>query len=143
MKKQHDNDVILQFCTLVVFFIIVMFAFSIFMNGHYLPGGGFVGGLLLSAALLIILIAYDIKTLYKIFPIDFKKMIGIGLIFCFATPLVSIFQGKPFFTHSFGELYIPVIGNIHYHTALFFDIGVLLVVIGTTLTIILTIGENE
>lgn len=95
MKKQ-DNDVILQFCTLVVFFIIVMFAFSIFMNGHYLPGGGFVGGLLISAALLIILIAYDIKTLYRILPIDFKKVIGIGLIFCFATPLVSILQGKPF-----------------------------------------------
>ncbi|QQB05448.1 Na(+)/H(+) antiporter subunit B [Macrococcoides caseolyticum] len=142
MKKQ-DNDVILQFCTLVVFFIIVMFAFSIFMNGHYLPGGGFVGGLLISAALLIILIAYDIKTLYRILPIDFKKIIGIGLIFCYATPFISILQGKPFFTHSFGELHIPVLGAIHYHTALFFDIGVMLVVIGTTLTIILTIGESE
>ncbi|ATD30880.1 Na(+)/H(+) antiporter subunit B [Macrococcoides bohemicum] len=142
MKKQN-NDVILQFCTLVVFFIIITFAFAIFMGGHYTPGGGFVGGLLISSALLIVLIAYDIKTLQQIIPIDFKKVIAIGLMFCYGTPLISILQGKPFFTHTFGDLHLPLLGELHLHTAVLFDIGVMLAVIGTTLTIILTIGENE
>ncbi|WP_414051129.1 Na(+)/H(+) antiporter subunit B [Macrococcus animalis] len=142
MNKQN-NDVILQFCTLVVFFIIITFAFAIFMGGHYTPGGGFVGGLLISSALLIVLIAYDIKTLNQIIPIDFKKVIAIGLMFCFGTPLISIFQGKPFFTHTFGDLHLPLLGELHLHTAVLFDIGVMLAVIGTTLTIILTIGESE
>lgn len=142
MKKQN-NDVILQFCTLVVFFIIITFAFAIFMGGHYTPGGGFVGGLLISSALLIVLIAYDIKTLQQIIPIDFKKVIAIGLMFCYGTPLISISQGKPFFTHTFGDLHLPLLGELHLHTAVLFDIGVMLAVIGTTLTIILTIGENE
>ncbi|MCE4955772.1 Na(+)/H(+) antiporter subunit B [Macrococcoides caseolyticum] len=141
--KRQNNDVILQFCTLVVFFIIITFAFAIFMGGHYTPGGGFVGGLLISAALLIILIAYDIKTLKQIIPIDFKKVIAIGLMFCYGTPLISILQSNPFFTHTFGDLNLPLLGELHLHTAVLFDIGVMLAVIGTTLTIILTIGENE
>lgn len=141
--KRQNNDVILQFCTLVVFFIIITFAFAVFMGGHYSPGGGFVGGLLISSALLIILIAYDIKTLQHIIPIDFKKVIAIGLMFCYATPLISILQGKPFFTHTFGTVRLPLLGELHLHTAVLFDTGVMLAVIGTTLTIILTIGENE
>lgn len=142
MKKQN-NDVILQFCTLVVFFIILTFAFAIFMGGHYVPGGGFVGGLLMSSALLIVLIAYDIKTLNQILPVDFKIVIAIGLMFCFGTPLISVLQQKPFFTHTFGELFLPLLGELHLHTAVLFDTGVMLVVIGTTMTIITTIGENE
>lgn len=142
MNKQR-NDVIFQFCTLVIFFIILMFSFSIFLGGHYTPGGGFVGGLLVSGALLLILIAYDIRTLERILPLDFKKVIAIGLAFCYGTPLISLAMGKPFFTHFFGELHVPLFGAIHWHTAMLFDLGVMLAVIGTTMTIILRIGESE
>lgn len=142
MKKQN-NDVILQFTTLVIFFIILVFSLSIFLGGHYSPGGGFVGGLLVSGALLLVLIAYDIKTLQMILPLDFKKVIAAGLVLCYVTPLIALLMNRPFFTHFHGELHVPIIGGIHWHTAMLFDLGVMLAVIGTTLTIILTIGENE
>lgn len=142
MNKQN-NDVIFQFCSLVVFFIIIMFSFSVFLGGHYSPGGGFVGGLLVSGALLLILIAYDIKTLEHLFPVDFKLVIAFGLTLCYGTPVISWLFGFPFFTHFHGTLSIPLLGDIHWHTAMLFDLGVMLAVIGTTMTIILTIGENE
>ncbi|KAA1042556.1 Na(+)/H(+) antiporter subunit B [Macrococcus equipercicus] len=142
MNKQR-NDVIFQFCTLIVFFIIFMFSLSIFLGGHYTPGGGFVGGLLVAGALLLVLIAYDIKTLESILPIDFKKVIAVGLTFCYATPLIAVLLGRPFFTHFSGDLHLPLFGAVHWHTAMLFDLGVMLAVIGTTMTIILTIGENE
>lgn len=142
MNKQN-NDVIFQFCSLIVFFIIIIFSFSVFLGGHYSPGGGFVGGLLVSGALLIILIAYDIKTLEHLFPIDFKLVIAVGLTLCYGTPLIAWLLGRPFFTHFHGVLDIPLLGEIHWHTAMLFDLGVMLAVIGTTMTIILTIGENE
>lgn len=141
--KKLSNDLILQFVSLVIFFIIVMFAFSIFLGGHYSPGGGFVGGLLLAGALLLILIAYDIKTLERLLPVDFKIVTAVGLMIAFATPIIAVLNGKPFFTHFFGDLYLPLFGNLHWHTAMLFDLGVMLVVVGTTITIILTIGENE
>lgn len=142
MNKQR-NDVILQFSTLVIFFIIIMFSLSIFLGGHYSPGGGFVGGLLVSGALLLILIAYDIKTLNQLLPIDFKKVIAWGLTFCFITPFIAVIKGDPFFKHYYGDIHLPVVGAIHWHTAMLFDLGVMLAVIGTCMTIILTIGENE
>ena len=71
------NDVHLQYISKVAFFIITMFSLNLFFAGHYTPGGGFVGGLLMSSAVLLLLIAYDVKTLKKMLPIPLKLLISL------------------------------------------------------------------
>lgn len=121
--------------------LLLLFSVFILLRGHYLPGGGFVGGLI--AAIAFVLHAFsngleNTRNLLRIHP-GFLMPLGltISLLSGLAPVLVS---GEPFMTGVWFPDPVPVIGMIG--SALFFDIGVYLVVVGVSLTIIFTISEN-
>ncbi|MBM7609216.1 multicomponent Na+:H+ antiporter subunit B [Lysinibacillus composti] len=137
------NDVILQFTAKIVFFIIFFYAVHIFFAGHYTPGGGFVGGLVTSSAIVLLIIAFDLKTVKSILPINYLYLVAVGLLLALGTAAFSMFVGEPFFTHFFDYFNLPILGKTSLHTAALFDLGVYLVVVGVTMTIIQTIGDDE
>lgn len=139
----RTNNLILQFTSKIVFFMIFFFAVHIFFAGHYTPGGGFVGGLLMASAIVLLVIAYDLKTVQKILPLNYMYVTATGLILALGTAAYPMFNNKPFFTHYFDYFTLPLIGKTSLHTAALFDLGVFLVVVGVTMTIIQTIGEDE
>lgn len=120
--------------------LLLLFSIFILLRGHYEPGGGFVGGLIASIAFILHSLASGLdktKELLKFPPFLFIPF-GLGLALC--SGLVPLFAGMPFMTVMGFEDAVPVIGYIS--TALFFDIGVYLVVLGVTLTILFTISES-
>ncbi|RHW36826.1 Na(+)/H(+) antiporter subunit B [Lysinibacillus yapensis] len=137
------NNVILQFTAKIVFFMIFFYAVHIFFAGHYTPGGGFVGGLVTASAIVLLIIAFDLKTVQSILPINYIYLIASGLLLALGTAGIAMFTGKPFFTHFFDYFNLPILGKTSLHTAALFDLGVYLVVVGVTMTIIQTIGEDE
>lgn len=139
----RTNDVMLQTATKVVTFIILMFAVHIFFAGHYTPGGGFVGGLLTTSAIVLLMLAFDIETVKKILPLNYVTMTAVGLLLAVATASASIIFDVPFFTHAYDYFDLPLFGKTSLHSAMLFDAGVYLVVVGVTMTIIQTIGEDE
>ena len=137
------NDIILQTVTKFTLFVIILFSIHLFFAGHYYPGGGFIGGLMTSGAIVLLLLAFDIKTVKAILPIDYIKVIAVGLLFSTGTGVGGLFFDAPFLTHAFTYVDLPLLGKTSLHTAVLFDTGVFLVVIGVTMTIIQTIGESE
>lgn len=137
------NDVIFQTVTKFLVFLIFAYAANLFLAGHYTPGGGFIAGLMAAGGIVLLLLAFDLKTVQKIFPINFIHMTALGLLIATGTGIGSFFFDVPFLTHTFGYFDIPIIGKTGLATAVLFDIGVFLVVVGIAMTIILTIREDE
>lgn len=140
MKK---NNVILQTTTKVTFFIIFLFSIHIFFAGHFAPGGGFVGGLLTTGAIVLLLLAFDLETVKETLPFNFTIVIAVGLLLSLGTAAGSILFNVPFFTHAFSHFELPLFGDTELHTAMIFDLGVYLVVVGAAITIIQSIGGDE
>src|SRR5690625_6865855 len=92
MLKQ--NNVILKTTTSLIAFILLGFAVYLLFAGHDSPGGGFVGGLMTSAAIILLYMAYGIKNVNKIIPIDFKVLIPIGLLLARSEEHTSELQSR-------------------------------------------------
>ncbi|WHX48393.1 Na+/H+ antiporter subunit A [Paenibacillus woosongensis] len=139
----RSNDVILRMTSRVAMFIILTFSLYLFFAGHNNPGGGFIGGLMTSAALVLLAIAYGQEVMRSIVPLDFRKVMASGLFIAFLTGLGSLWFGVPFLSHAFGHAHLSILGEVELATAVIFDLGVYLTVVGVTMTIILEIGRDR
>ena len=115
-----------------VVFVLIALGVHLFLRGHNAPGGGFIAGLVIAVASLLLRMAVN-RPLLSFAP---KALIPWGLLLAFLTGVVPMALGEPFLTSAFGYLEWPFIGEFEWATAVFFDTGVFLVVIGATLTII-------
>ncbi len=136
-------SLILNRITRVVIHILLVFSIFLLLKGHNEPGGGFIAGLMASVSIVLIYITYDIETVKKFMPISYPAMIALGLFFAAGMGLGGVVLGYPFLTQTFDYFQIPFIGEIELATALIFDIGVFLTVVGATLLIISSIGEGS
>jgi multicomponent K+:H+ antiporter subunit A len=126
---------LLPFATLVAMYI--------FMRGHNEPGGGFVAGLVFSVALLLQYIVSGTSWVEAHLPLYPRRWIGVGLLTALATGLGALFWGYPFLTSHTAHLSLPVLGEVHIASALFFDIGVFTLVVGSTLLILTGIAHQS
>ncbi|MDQ0091195.1 multicomponent Na+:H+ antiporter subunit B [Paenibacillus anaericanus] len=137
------NDVILKSVTRVAAVIILTFSIYLFMNGHHHPGGGFIGGLSMASAIVLLYLSFGIEKVRENIRVDFKKLSAIGVLIAIGTGTVSVVFGKPFLTQTFGHVDLPIFGDTELASALIFDTGVALAVIGTAVNIILSISEDR
>lgn len=137
-----SNDVILQTVTKLVVFIILTFGVELFFAGHNNPGGGFIGGLVLSSAIVLLYLVYDMETVHKGIPVDFKLVAALGVMLAVGTGLGAVLFGAPFLSQAFSHFNLPIFGNTELATVVLFEVGVALTVVGTVVTIILSISED-
>lgn len=137
------TDVFLQTATKILVFIIMTFSIFVLFAGHHNPGGGFIGGLITASALVLLYIAFDLQSVRDIIPVDFKQLAAAGVIVAVLTGTASFLFDVPFLTQAFTYVDLPFLGTTELATAVIFDLGVYMAVVGTTMTIITSISEDE
>ncbi|WP_133580419.1 Na(+)/H(+) antiporter subunit B [Aureibacillus halotolerans] len=137
------DDLILQSTVKIIAFVILAFSLYSLFAGHNATGGGFIGGLMTSAALVLIFISYGYEVARHVIPVDFKRLIPAGLGIALLTGIGSFVFQQPFLSHTYGYWDLPFFGKFEWATAMLFDLGVYITVVGVTMTIILSIAEDQ
>ena len=115
----------------------------IFLRGHNEPGGGFVAGLVLSVGLILQYIISGTEWVEAHMPLSPRRWIATGLLCALATGVGAFAWGYPFLTTHTAHLHLPWLGEVHVASALFFDIGVFALVVGTTLLILTALAHQS
>jgi len=134
------KSLILQTASRYLMVLLVIFSVFILLRGHNEPGGGFVGGLLIAGAFALYGLAYEPKAARRLLRFDPRSIIGVGLVTAAGSGLAALWHGQPFLTGQWLPYPIPFLGKLG--TVFFFDVGVYLVVLGTTLLVLLTLEEG-
>ncbi|HRC73471.1 MAG TPA: MnhB domain-containing protein, partial [Candidatus Competibacter sp.] len=111
-----------------------------FLRGHNLPGGGFIAGLVTAAALVVQYLANGVAWSQERLPWEMPFFVGLGLLAAAVAGLGSLLFGYPFLTSTFGHFRWPLIGEFELASAMVFDLGVYLVVVGASLSILVRLG---
>ncbi|MEJ6474542.1 monovalent cation/H+ antiporter subunit A [Pseudoalteromonas piscicida] len=113
----------------------------IFLRGHNLPGGGFIAGLITAIAFILQYIAHGSNWIAERFDVNYRKIIATGIAISLLTGVGSWFFGKPFLTSWFDYFDIPLVGKTELASAIAFDLGVYITVVGATLMILASLGK--
>jgi multicomponent K+:H+ antiporter subunit A len=113
--------------------IALMIGVFIFLRGHNEPGGGFIAGLVVAIALLMQYMASGFGWAHARKRIEYHSLIGWGIVIAGATGIGSWLAGRPFLTSNFGYFQIPPMEKFELATAMAFDLGVFLTVVGSVL----------
>ena len=119
----------------------LLVSFYIFLRGYNMPGGGFIAGLITSVALIQQYIAHGVDWVKPRLKIEYQTLIALGILIATLTGIGSWYFDRPFMTTWFDYFDIPYIGEIELASALIFDLGVYLTVIGSSLLILASLGK--
>jgi multicomponent Na+:H+ antiporter subunit A len=124
----------------LVFHAVLMMSLWLLFAGHNQPGGGFVGGLLAGSAIALRYIAGGIDEVRGRFPPWY--VLGAGVLLAVGTALAPILAGGEVLEVGFTTLDLPVAGEVKLSSALAFDTGVYLAVVGMVLMVLEAFGDE-
>ena len=132
----------LIFATATTYLLPLLLLLSVYLllHGHDAPGGGFVGGLVASAAFALYAISHGVKAARELLRVKPRIVMGIGLLTALVSGCFSLFLDKPFMTGLWTTVKLPLAWKLG--TPVLFDTGIYLVVLGVTLTIIFSVAEE-
>lgn len=132
-------DIFFRTLSMPIVFVLIAIGLHFFLRGHNAPGGGFIAGLIVAVAALLTRMGGRQRML----TIPPLRLVPLGLLLASLTGIIPMLLGAGFLESSYGYLTWPLIGEFEWATAVLFDAGVFLVVVGSTLTIIDLLAQDR
>lgn len=126
----------------LLFPLMLLYSLFLFLRGHNHVGGGFVGGLVAAGAFALYAMANDVKDLCKILRVDTLTIICLGLFFALVAGLIPVFFNDSFLTGLWSSYELPPFVPFDAGTPILFELGVYLVVVGSVMTILISLMEE-
>jgi multicomponent Na+:H+ antiporter subunit B len=122
--------------------LLLLYAVFLLWRGHNAPGGGFVGGLIASAAFVLYSLTAGVAASRRALRVDPSSLLSIGLGIALLSGIPGLLIGRPFMKAGWTTLRVGAI-DLPLGTPLLFDVGVFLAVAGVVLTIVFTLAETS
>jgi multicomponent K+:H+ antiporter subunit A len=113
------------------------------LRGHNLPGGGFIGGLVLATAVIVQYMvggALWVEARTRLQPLYW---IATGLLAAGTAGVAAWFASRTFLTSLSVDVHLPLIGDVHLSSTLWFDIGVYMLVVGATVLMLVALAHQS
>lgn len=137
------GSLILTVSVRTLFQTILAFSLYLLFAGHNTAGGGFAGGLVAGAALVLRLVEGGPRSLREAVPARPGALLGTGIAVAGLTGAAGWLGGGGFLESGKLALELPLLGTVKATSSLGFDVGVYLVVVGLVATILRTLGEED
>jgi len=126
-----------------LFPVIVTLALFLLLRGHDLPGGGFIAGVTMAIGFTLQYLAGGTRWIEDRLRIRPVYWIGVGLALALLTGAGAWVFGAPFLTSHFQYLELPLLGRTPLATAMLFDFGVFILVVGATVLVLVAIAHQS
>ena len=126
----------------LVFHAVLLMSLWLLFAGHNQPGGGFVGGLLAGSAIALRYIAGGLDEVRDHSKFRAWTILGTGLLVSSVTATIPLLAGGDVLEVGFASLDLPGLGATTVSSALAFDAGVYLAVVGMVLMAFEAFGDD-
>ncbi len=135
MIERYQNVIVQVVCTAIIPFI-QLFALYVIVHGHYGPGGGFQGGVILAVSIVLLRLYSGKEVSHKKFPPKLALVLGtVGMLVFMLVGLAPMLTGGMFL--DYGHLPIPGVSGAALRSLgiLIVEVGIGLAVFGTVVLI--------
>ena len=131
------NSLILREAARLLVAVMLMFSIFMLLRGHNEPGGGFIGGLIAAIAFSLYALASGPQAVRAAMRVDPRALAMVGLGLAVLSGLIALVEPAPFLSGVW-----TVVGGVKIGTPLLFDLGVFFTVVGSAVTVLLSLSEE-
>lgn len=142
-EKAQNRSILVDISTRLLFPSMMVVSLYFYFAGHNAPGGGFAGGLVAALALSLRYLAGGRAEYYEALPFDPGKVLASGLLLAGVAAILPMFDGNPPLSSYYWAFEnVPLIGDFSLPSALLFDAGVYVIVIGLIMHVLEALGAQ-